>query len=233
MAFRLGREKNRALLLYFAGHGETLDLADGTQLGYIIPTDCPLKARDPMGFDEKAVSMREIEALALKVKSVHLLAMFDSCFSGSLFSLTRAAPVPRGPPPSRPTPPCWPCSRTCIAPSTTATKASSTTPSGQSAVWRVPADGGEETEVLAEPIGHGNWALGRSGVYFSGRQRQVGRQQWWLRHLDLGSGQVTELFRTEGPFLRMWLAVSPDEERILYGEWPLATSELMLVENFR
>ncbi len=93
LAFTWGREKNRALLLYFAGHGETLELADGTELGYIIPSDCPLKSRDPRRFDRKAVSMKEIEALALKVKSKHLLMMFDSCFSGSLFSLTRAAPT--------------------------------------------------------------------------------------------------------------------------------------------
>ncbi len=93
MAFRLGREENRALLLYYAGHGETLELADGTELGYIIPTDSPLKSRDPMGFDDKAVSMRDIEDLALKAKSKHFLMLFDSCFSGSLFSLVRAAPV--------------------------------------------------------------------------------------------------------------------------------------------
>ena len=93
MAFRLGREKNRALLLYYAGHGETLELADGTELGYIIPTDSPLKSRDPMGFNDKAVSMRDIEDLALKAKSKHFLMLFDSCFSGSLFGLVRAAPV--------------------------------------------------------------------------------------------------------------------------------------------
>jgi uncharacterized caspase-like protein len=93
MAFRLGREKNRALLFYFAGHGETLDLADGTELGYIIPSDCPLKSLDPIGFDAKAVSMRDIEDFALKVKSKHFLMLFDSCFSGSLFNLVRAVPV--------------------------------------------------------------------------------------------------------------------------------------------
>jgi hypothetical protein len=93
MAFRLGREKNRALLFYFAGHGETLGLADGTELGYLIPRDCPLKRHDPMGFDEKAVSMKDIEVCALKVKSKHFLMLFDSCFSGSLFNLVRAAPV--------------------------------------------------------------------------------------------------------------------------------------------
>jgi hypothetical protein len=92
-AFRIGSEKNQALLIYFAGHGETLELADGTELGYIIPSDCPLKGRDPIGFDNKAVSMKEIEALSLKAKSKHFLMIFDSCFSGSLFNLVRAAPV--------------------------------------------------------------------------------------------------------------------------------------------
>lgn len=93
VAFRIGSEKNQALLVYFAGHGETLELADGTELGYIIPGDCPLKGRDPIGFDNKAISMQEIEALSLKAKSKHFLMIFDSCFSGSLFNLVRAAPV--------------------------------------------------------------------------------------------------------------------------------------------
>ena len=93
MAFGMGRHRNRALLLYYAGHGETLELADGTALGHIIPTDCPLKNRDPRGFNDKAVSMRDIEDVALKVKSKHFLMVFDSCFSGSLFNLVRAAPV--------------------------------------------------------------------------------------------------------------------------------------------
>ena len=93
MAFGLGKEENRALLFYFAGHGETLELADNTELGYIIPSDCPLKNRDPLGFDDKAISMKVVESYALKAKSKHLLMVFDSCFSGSLFNLVRAAPV--------------------------------------------------------------------------------------------------------------------------------------------
>ena len=86
-------KKNRALLFYFAGHGETLELADGTELGYILPSDCPLKRKDPTGFDSKAISMKDMEVLALKVKSKHFIMVFDSCFSGSLFNVVRAAPV--------------------------------------------------------------------------------------------------------------------------------------------
>jgi hypothetical protein len=93
VVYQAGREKNRALLFYFAGHGETLELADGTELGYIVPGDCPLKNTDPVGFDSKAISMKDMEVLALKVKSKHFIMVFDSCFSGSLFNVVRAAPV--------------------------------------------------------------------------------------------------------------------------------------------
>jgi uncharacterized caspase-like protein len=93
IVYQAGREKNRALLVYFAGHGETLELADGTELGYIVPSDCPLKNTDPIGFDSKAISMKDMEVLALKVKSKHFIMVFDSCFSGSLFNVVRAAPV--------------------------------------------------------------------------------------------------------------------------------------------
>ena len=93
MAFVTGKEQNRALLFYFAGHGETLNLADGSKLGYIVPADCPLKDKDPIGFDDLAISMKEMEALALKVQCKHVLMVFDSCFSGALFNVVRAPPV--------------------------------------------------------------------------------------------------------------------------------------------
>ena len=93
VVYNAGREKNRALLFYFAGHGETLELADGTELGYIVPSDCPLKNTDPVGFDNSAISMKDMEVLALKVKAKHFIMVFDSCFSGSLFNVVRAAPV--------------------------------------------------------------------------------------------------------------------------------------------
>jgi len=93
LVYETGNEYDRALLFYFAGHGETLELADGNKLGFIVPSDCPLKNSDPVGFDSKAVSMKDVEVLALKVKSKHLIMLFDSCFSGSLFNMVRAAPV--------------------------------------------------------------------------------------------------------------------------------------------
>ena len=92
MTYNVGDEPDRALLLYYAGHGETESLADKTKMGYIIPSDCPLIRTNPLEFSNRAISMREIESVSLKIRSRHVLMLFDSCFSGSIFSLVRAVP---------------------------------------------------------------------------------------------------------------------------------------------
>jgi hypothetical protein len=92
MVYDLGSKEDRALLFYYAGHGETETLADNTKLGYIIPGDCPLLKNDPMGFAAHAISMKDIESASLRIRAKHVLMLFDSCFSGSLFALVRAVP---------------------------------------------------------------------------------------------------------------------------------------------
>lgn len=92
MVYNTGSEPDRALLLYYAGHGETESLADNTKMGYIIPSDCPLIRTNPLEFSNRAISMREIESVSLKIRSRHVLMLFDSCFSGSIFALVRAVP---------------------------------------------------------------------------------------------------------------------------------------------
>ena len=92
MTYGAGRKRNRAILFYYAGHGETETMADETNMGYIIPKDCPLLEKDPIGFNTHAVSMREIESVSLRIRSKHVLMLFDSCFSGALFALIRAVP---------------------------------------------------------------------------------------------------------------------------------------------
>jgi dipeptidyl aminopeptidase/acylaminoacyl peptidase len=104
-----------------------------------------------------------------------------------------------------------------------------------SAVWRVPVDGGEETEIIRERIAAGHWTVGKNGIYFFRLPPPLGEQarDWSIQYLDLHSRQVSELFRKSGPFDHWSLEVSPDEQWILYGERPVGTSELMLLENFR
>ena len=90
--YQKGTKNDRALIFYYAGHGETETLANNKKLGYIIPTDTPLIERNKGEFTKKAISMTEIEDYALRIQAKHVLMLFDSCFSGSIFSLGRAAP---------------------------------------------------------------------------------------------------------------------------------------------
>ena len=92
MVYEMGIENHRALLFYYAGHGETETMADRTKLGYIIPKDCPLIKKNPKGFATHAISMKDIESASLRIRSKHVMMLFDSCFSGSLFALVRAVP---------------------------------------------------------------------------------------------------------------------------------------------
>jgi len=92
MVFKTGSEVDRAVLFYYAGHGYTQRLPDKTRMGYIIPTDCPLLEEDSLGFATHAISMKEIESASLKISSKHVIMLFDSCFSMSLFALFRAVP---------------------------------------------------------------------------------------------------------------------------------------------
>ncbi|MCG6922194.1 MAG: protein kinase [Acidobacteria bacterium] len=104
----------------------------------------------------------------------------------------------------------------------------------RTSIRRVPVDGGEETDVLPGPLTFAfDWALSPDGVYYA-RMRPHGQgEEFSIEFLDFASGRKTELSRKEGPFFHQWLAVSPGEEWILYGERPIGQSELMLVENFR
>ncbi len=64
LVVKAGRKKDRAIFLWYSGHGHTIREADGTSLGYIIPVDAPLPHKDLMGFVEKAVNMRQIETVS-------------------------------------------------------------------------------------------------------------------------------------------------------------------------
>lgn len=87
-----GRDPDRAIMVWFSGHGHTATEADGGRLGYIVPVDAPLPQKDEAGFMDKAFNMRQIETLAKRIKSRHVIMLFDSCFSGAIFSMVRAAP---------------------------------------------------------------------------------------------------------------------------------------------
>ncbi|GHU09107.1 hypothetical protein FACS1894151_06240 [Spirochaetia bacterium] len=89
---RYGYDEDTRLIVYYAGHGHTLRLGAGRDMGYIVPTDAPDPARDERGFQQRAIPMQQFDTWAKMITSRHVLFMFDSCFSGSVFATSRAAP---------------------------------------------------------------------------------------------------------------------------------------------
>ena len=91
--FDKGADPENRLLIYYAGHGHTKTLGYGGEMGYLVPADAPLpkKGRD-IAFQRSVMSMQEIEVYAKNTSAKHVLFMFDSCFAGSVFLATRAAP---------------------------------------------------------------------------------------------------------------------------------------------
>jgi len=90
--FNVGQGKDNCLVIFFAGHGHTEKLAYGDDMGYIVPRDAPNPDEDMSGFKFKAIDMQTVEAYARRIEAKHALFLFDSCFSGAIFNISRAKP---------------------------------------------------------------------------------------------------------------------------------------------
>ena len=72
-------------IFYFAGHGQTQTLGKGKKVGYIVPADG--KKEDGQDEWHTYLSMRELRSLLTDyIVSKHTLLVFDSCFSGLMFT---------------------------------------------------------------------------------------------------------------------------------------------------
>ena len=92
--FEKGVNPENRLLIYYAGHGHTMTLGYGGEMGFLVPADAPVpkKGRDAQ-FRRQALSMQRIEEVAKNTSAKHVLFMFDACFAGSVFLVTRVAPA--------------------------------------------------------------------------------------------------------------------------------------------
>jgi len=90
---RYGQAVDNRLLFYFAGHGYTVKTNYGEELGYIVPVDAPNPNYDLSRFQSQSMEMAQVEIYARRLQAKHALFMFDACFSGSLFTNTRAVPA--------------------------------------------------------------------------------------------------------------------------------------------
>jgi Tol biopolymer transport system component len=99
---------------------------------------------------------------------------------------------------------------------------------GASSLWKVPRDGGEETQVL-ESIDARAFAVAHEGIYFIPRP-DAGRYS--IQFFNFATKKIRSVTTIDGP-LSEYLSVSPDGRWILYSQIDQQGSDLMLVENFR
>jgi len=79
---RYGYDQNNRLLFFFSGHGYT---RKNGKKGYLVPVDAPDPDKDEKGFLTKALGMNHIISWSRDIEAKHVLFLFDSCFSGTIF----------------------------------------------------------------------------------------------------------------------------------------------------
>ena len=86
-------DKNSRLLFYYAGHGYTETLLTGEELGYLVMVDSPIPTSAGEIDGSKNINMEFMVTQAKRLDALHVLYMFDSCFSGSILNV-RGVPKP-------------------------------------------------------------------------------------------------------------------------------------------
>lgn len=87
-----GYDPGNRLLVYFSGHGYS---RKASTKGYLVPVDAPNPVLDDTGFLRKALPMSQLLAWSRQIEARHVLFMFDSCFSGTIF---KSKGLPKMPP---------------------------------------------------------------------------------------------------------------------------------------
>jgi len=79
------------LLIYYAGHGHTLT-ENSEKNGYIVLKDAARPSENRDGFLSGSIPIAFFSSHASDIRSKQVLFMFDSCFSGTVFSAMRSIP---------------------------------------------------------------------------------------------------------------------------------------------
>lgn len=84
--FEKGADPGARLFIWFAGHGHTINGE-----GYLVPARAP-GPEAGWKFRRAALSLRSFGRYMREVQSKHVLAVFDSCFAGTIFNTARSLP---------------------------------------------------------------------------------------------------------------------------------------------
>jgi len=97
------------------------------------------------------------------------------------------------------------------------------------ALWRMTVSGGVGSQVLPSVV-YRAYALVDNGIYFIPEPGADGKCS--IQFLNQATGKTRTVAMIPAPPER-GLTISPDQRYLLYTQQDLATSDLMLVENFR
>jgi len=97
---------------------------------------------------------------------------------------------------------------------------------GVDSLYRMPVEGGQEVAVVPRLHGWILFGVTAKGVYFMPDSRTI-------RFLDPGSGRVSTLATLDKDQDWGGLCVSPDDRFVVWAQFDRASTEVMLVDNFR
>lgn len=84
-----------AVLVYFSGHGQTVPMPRGGEMGFLVPHDAaidPTDSTNPSDYYQTCLGMDEVRRLSGLIPARHVLFLFDACYSGLAVQATRGAP---------------------------------------------------------------------------------------------------------------------------------------------
>ncbi len=79
---------NDRALVFFSGHGQTVSLPRGGEMGFIIPYDAEVEmdnVKNPSAYYSTCLPMDELKRLAAMIPAKHVLFLIDACYSGLVF----------------------------------------------------------------------------------------------------------------------------------------------------
>ena len=84
------------VIVYFAGHGQTVPLPRGGEMGFLVPSDAPVEFEDVANlaaYYETCIGMDEIRRIGEMMPARHVFFIIDACYSGLAIDVTRGAPA--------------------------------------------------------------------------------------------------------------------------------------------
>ena len=78
-------DKNDRILVFYGGHGETIPLPSGGEVGYLLPVD-----GNPDSLFATGLSMQEFKQISVITVAKHVLYLIDVCYGGIMTIGTRS-----------------------------------------------------------------------------------------------------------------------------------------------